>query len=329
MTTFTLRPGRLEDLEQAVPMFNLSSRMMLGADEFDVEEYRAHWTSPDFQPETDARIAITSDGKMVGVIEVWNNTPPFLQNWVWGRVHPEHEGEGIGTALLEWAECHARKKLSLAESGTRVTMRTGQFAVNTAAKSLFESVGYIGVRHFFDMERVMDTPPEAPMLPDGIVIRSMMIPNEYEAMHRLDVEAFRDHWGYIERPFEDTFAALMHEVQFSPKHDPALWSVAMEGERMAGMVMGRLEAGGDSDAGWIDSLAVRKAYRKKGIALALLVHTFGELYKRGQRKAQLAVDADNLSGALRLYQRAGMHVFRQFDLYEKELRGGRDLTVQG
>jgi hypothetical protein len=40
------------------------------------------------------------------------------------------------------------------------------------------------------------------------------------------------------------------------------------------------------------------------------------------------VDAQSLTGALRLYENAGMHVYRAFDQYEKELRPGKELSVQ-
>lgn len=329
MATFTLRPGRLEDLEQAVPMFNRSSQKMIGADEFNMQEYVAEWTLPTINLEEDTRVAITPDGKVLGVIEVWNNTPPHVQNWIWARVHPDYEGQGIGSALIEWAEQRAREKLPLAEPDTRVVMRTGEFAVNIAAKELFESVGYTGIRYSFTMERVMDTPPEAPVIPDGIVIRPMIAPDEYEKIHRLSQEAFRDHWGHVERPFEDTFAQMMHFIQEGGKHDPSLWFVAMDGDQIVGISLCRLVASADPDSGWVDTLAVRKEYRKQGVGLALLLHSFGEIYRRGQRKAQLGVDAGNLTGALRLYEGAGMHVLRQFDMYEKELRDGRDLSTQG
>lgn len=328
MTPFTLRPGRLEDLEQAVPMFNLSSQKMIGADEFEMQEYIAEWTSPTINLEGDTRVAVTPDGKVLGVIEVWNNTPPHVQNWIWARVHPEYEGQGIGTALMEWAEARAREKLVLAEPDTRVIMRTGTLAVNTTAKELFDAVGYTGIRHSFTMERVMDTPPEPPVIPKGIVIRPIIAPAEYEEIHRVDQEAFRDHWGHVDQPFEETFAQLMHFIQESGKHDPALWFVAMDGDRMAGISLCRLVANADPESGWVDTLAVRKEYRKHGVGLALLLHSFREFSQRGQRKAQLGVDSGNLTGALRLYQRAGMHVLRQFDLYEKELRSGRDLVTR-
>ena len=62
--------------------------------------------------------------------------------------------------------------------------------------------------------------------------------------------------------------------------------------------------------------------------MALLLHTFGEFYRRGQPTVVLGVDAQNLTGALRLYERAGMHVSMRFTTYEKELHAGEELATQ-
>jgi ribosomal protein S18 acetylase RimI-like enzyme len=69
-------------------------------------------------------------------------------------------------------------------------------------------------------------------------------------------------------------------------------------------------------------------WRRKGIAYALLKQSFASFHARGQKRAALGVDADSLTGALRLYEKAGMHVARQFDQFEKELRPGREISTQ-
>jgi mycothiol synthase len=161
------------------------------------------------------------------------------------------------------------------------------------------------------------------------VIRPIVAPDEFEAGLRAGLEAFRDHWGYVERPFEVRWAEFMHDVETNDDYDPTLWFVAMDGNHIAGTAWCDLKTTEEPTAGYIDVLAVRRDYRKRGIGLALLLHIFNELHRRGQRKARLTVDAGNLSGALRLYERAGMKVLRQIEIYEKELRPGRDLTVQG
>jgi ribosomal protein S18 acetylase RimI-like enzyme len=78
----------------------------------------------------------------------------------------------------------------------------------------------------------------------------------------------------------------------------------------------------------VRSLGVRRPWRKRGIGLALLRHSFNEFYRRGKRKVGLGVDAQNLTGALRLYENAGMHVDQAFDFYEKELRPGTEISLQ-
>ena len=82
------------------------------------------------------------------------------------------------------------------------------------------------------------------------------------------------------------------------------------------------------DIGWVDTLAVLRPWRRKGLGMALLLHSFGEFYRRGRRKVGLGVDSQNLTGAARLYERAGMHVARQYISYQKELRAGKELSTQ-
>lgn len=80
--------------------------------------------------------------------------------------------------------------------------------------------------------------------------------------------------------------------------------------------------------GYVHTLGVRRDWRRRGIALALLRHSFGKFYRRGVCKVSLHVDAKSLTGATRLYEKAGMHVDRQSHHYEKELRPGKDLSTR-
>ena len=77
--------------------------------------------------------------------------------------------------------------------------------------------------------------------------------------------------------------------------------------------------------GWIRALSVRRPWRRKGLALALLLHSFRDFKEREKARAGLGVDATNLTGATGLYEKAGMHVALQYDFYEKELRPGINL----
>lgn len=80
--------------------------------------------------------------------------------------------------------------------------------------------------------------------------------------------------------------------------------------------------------GYVGTLGVRRARRKRGLGEALLLHSFNEFYKRGTRTIGLGVDAENPTGATRLYKKVGMHVASEYVIYEKELRPGREPEEQ-
>ncbi|HEY8172462.1 MAG TPA: GNAT family N-acetyltransferase, partial [Dehalococcoidia bacterium] len=138
----------------------------------------------------------------------------------------------------------------------------------------------------------------------------------YEAVE----ESFRDHWGHIDRGFDDFRLHKLGREQF----DPSLWFLAVEGDEIAAVSLCDVVV----RMGFVNTLGVRRPWRKHGLGLALLHHSFAEFYARGRRKCGLNVDAASLTGATRLYERAGMHEYRRYALYRKELRAGVDLGVQ-
>src|SRR5215207_4856380 len=121
---FTLRPATLDDLPEAVAMFNACSRETRGRDEFELEDYRNEWSDPSIDLAADTRVAQTPDGAIVGCIEVWN-AAPYTFCWIWGRVHPALRDQGIGTALMEWAEERSRIALERAPAGSRIVLEAG------------------------------------------------------------------------------------------------------------------------------------------------------------------------------------------------------------
>jgi ribosomal protein S18 acetylase RimI-like enzyme len=94
------------------------------------------------------------------------------------------------------------------------------------------------------------------------------------------------------------------------------------------MCFNKIKTAEDPDMAWVNTLGVRRAWRNRGLGQALLLHSFGEFYRRGKRKAGLGVDATNLTGATRLYEKVGMRVYREFIQYEKVLRDGNELSTQ-
>jgi ribosomal protein S18 acetylase RimI-like enzyme len=102
----------------------------------------------------------------------------------------------------------------------------------------------------------------------------------------------------------------------------------MAGDEIAAISLCRAQITDDPEMGFVDTLGVRRPWRRQGLALALLHHTFTEFKNRGQKRVGLGVDAASLTGATKLYEKAGMHVSRQFDNYAKILRPGKDISTQ-
>jgi mycothiol synthase len=307
-------------------MFNACSRESHGKDEFELEDYRNAWSDPGIDLAADTRIAQTLDGAIVGCIEVWN-TPPYTFCWIWALVHPAFRGQGIGTALMDWAEQRSQVALDRAPAGARIVLDAGAMSTDLPATELFADRGFVATRNSFTMERDLDDQLPAPIWPAGIRVRTMQ-PGEELAVYRAENEAFRDHWGHVEAPEEVTYPLWRHHALEDPAHDPSLWFLAMDGNEIAGLARCTSFKIGDPNMGYVNTLSVRRPWRRQGLAEALLYHSFAELRRRGRTRVGLGVDASSLTGATRLYEKVGMRAVRHFTLFEKELRAGVELATQ-
>lgn len=325
---FTARGATMNDVEQAMQLFNRWSRSVIRRDEFaDIQSIREEWTAPGVDPAEDIRLIFGPNGELVGHIEVWTNRNPLVHPELWGRLDPDYEDLGIGTWMLRWAEQRALQALPSVPAGLRFAPHVGNYRQAEKAKKLFEDLGYQHIRSMYHMVIEMDGPVPEPELPEGITLRTYNPGTDAEALYRAEQDAFRDHFGFVEEPFEEGLQRQKRRLEHEG-FDPTLYFLAMDGDEIAGINLCRPHSFYDPDRGWVRSLGVRRSWRKRGLGLALLRHSFNEFYRRGKRKVGLGVDAQNLTGALRLYENAGMHVDQAYDHYEKELRPGTEIRVQ-
>jgi mycothiol synthase len=326
---FAVRGAHMEDVEAAFELYNAWSRSVMQRAEFtNANDIRKEWTSPGFDPAEDIRLVFAPNGEMVGYIEVWTTAKPPVHPWIWGRVHPEYEGLGIGTWLLQWGEERALQALRNVPEGLRFAPRVGIFREAEKSKRLFEDIGYSYIRSSYRMLIEMEGPAPEPVWSEGITLRTYNPNRDAEAVYRAVVESFRDHFGFVEEPFEEGFKRFKYFQLEHDDFDPTLLFLAMDKGEIAGINICKSHSYNDPDLAWVGTLGVRRQWRRRGIGLALLRHSFNEFYRRGKRKVGLGVDAQNLTGALRLYENAGMHVHQTFDFYEKELREGIEISVQ-
>lgn len=325
---YTVRGATLEDIPACVELFNTWAMKEMGHRELSGEEVRTEWKSEEFIPEEDTRIVFAPDGTLVAYVEVWTRNASPVHPWIWGRVHPDYYGLGLGTELTQWAEKFSLRVLDLLPPDVRVTHEIGIDHRAKPALELFENMGYTPVRSFYQMRIEMDAEPPAPRWVDDIALKPFDPECDLEAVYWAVLDSFRDHYGFLEEPFEVGFPRFVHYMTKTDNYDPALWFIAWDGSAIAGICICRPRSFEDDKMGWVAELGVRRAWRKRGLGLALLQHSFGKFYERDVTKVGLGVDAGSLTGALRLYEKAGMYVFSQFDKYEKEIRAGVEISVQ-
>ncbi len=326
---FTVRPARMDDLEETVAMFNRSSREMIGKEEFTPDGYCREWQVPGFDLERDSRLVLSPEKEIVGCVEVWSLFDPPVHPCVWARVDPKWEGQGLGTAMLQWSKARAvEATFDRVPDEYRIAMYCSTFGNHPASKQLLEEFGMHLIRQNYRMRIDFDKPIIEPTWPQGITLRPYHHAEDGEAVYRAHDEAFRDHWGYIETRFDKGYEIWQHFLIRQDHFDPSLWFIAVDGDEIAGVALCKLEANDDAEIGWIDELGVRRPWRRKGLALALLQHAFAEFRRRGKRGVGLGVDAYSLTGATRLYERAGMYIERNLLTYALELRPGRELATE-
>jgi len=323
-TTFT--PFNLEEAQAVVDLFNAHSRAVLGIDNYDMNELMNDWTFPNFNPAEMAMIVKDSQSKTIGYADVWDTSDPHVTKYICAVIHPDAWNKSLYHKMLSWVEELSRQRIALAPAGTKVTMNTGVAHEDQKSKKALASYGFEMVRHFYLMKIRLDNKPDAPRVPKGLRIEPIVMETEFTAAIKATDEAFQDHWGHIEKPFDQMLEEWQHYLENDEDFDPKLWFLAKYGDDIAGFCRCSPKTVEDPNMGWVNQLGVRKPWRKRGLGMALILWSFNAFYQRGNDSVGLGVDANSLTNATRLYEKAGMHISRQYDTYQRVLRPGKELA---
>lgn len=306
MTTPEIRAPREDEAAAVADLFNEISDAAFGIGDTTEDEIRIWFTSPEVDRERDIRLAIARDGSFLAYGDVSEHGGN-----VWFDIR-ERPQVGDGSSAKAVLDALLRRGRELAR-GDEIALRSWVPREEAAVKGMFEREGFNVIRHSFRMALdLADELPE-PEWPPGVTVRTFHPSEDERAVYDVQNEGFADTWEYVAHSYEE----WLHFLTAAEDFDPALWFLAVEAEEIAGICLCRPNQPGDSDLGWIRVFAVRPAWRRRGIALALLRHALREFRRRGRPRAGLGVDAGSTTGALELYERAGMHVARRSDIYEK------------
>lgn len=326
---FTTRPATLEDVDALVDLLNEYWEVLTGVVKFTIDDMKHILSTPGFDMESSLQVVLSPQEEIIacGLVTDLSN-PPIHPN-VYGCVRQGFEAQGLGTFVINWAEKRAHQAIERCPDHARVSMYLQTAPSHEATVHLLEQQSLTPVRYSWIMMKDLDETPPQPKWPEGIQIQTFADFNQLETIIKAVDEAFEDHWGYVDRSGDmERMKRLRHQIENDEDFDPSLWILAMDGEEIAGLSLCDPKLGTDRETGMVDVLGVRRPWRRKGLGLALLHHTFCEFLKRGYKRVALGVDTQNLSGATRLYKKAGMEVAREFVVYEKELRAGEELSKQ-
>jgi len=317
---FVARPATQEDLPALAALDAAHTRSAVGTALRTENEIRIEWRSPTFDPATDSQVILSGDGAIVGWCEVYDQAPHTRMPSRL-RVLPGADGN-IARVLTDWAIDRARNGAARAPAGERTAITQGVYEGDPQAKTRLEGLGFQYVRTFLRMRIEMVERPPVPEWPSGIAVRALVPGQDDRAAVEAVRDIFQDHWGYVETPFEEDLEEWKQWIHEDEDFDTDLWFLAMDGDEIAGLCQCYPFAGEDRTTGLVDELGVRRAWRKRGLASALLGHAFRAFYDRGVPNVELDVDAENPTGATRLYERAGMHLLWKNHVYELELSPG-------
>lgn len=265
------------------------------------------------------------NGETVGYSRVWwdfNAEGEWLGMQV-AFLLPAWRRKGIGTAILRQDERRLRQIAERLLAEGIITPQTrcylDAFAMDSevGAHALLQSEGYSPVRYEFSMLRPLAEPVEVTPMPEGLEVRPVR-PEDIRAVWDASQEAFRDHWNPIPEPEEE-----LRKILEDPDFDPGLWQVGWDGDQVAGSVMNFFDSEENQEynrkRGYTEGISVRRPWRKRGLARALLTRSLKMFQDMGMQEAALGVDSENLSGALRLYESVGFRPVKRMTFYRKAL----------
>ena len=296
----TLRPPRDDEFDAMLELMHAHERAVFGELDTTEESLRTWLTSPSVDVERDVRVLEAQD-RLVGYADVdpTRDEPPLW--WCDVRAAPDADVEAVTSELVSWLEDRARVG----------TLRVWTSAHNDRGVDMYERLGFVAARHSYRMEIDLAEELREPVWPGGVSVRTI-----HDGEHERLYDVVREVWRDTSDPLDETFEEWAHWTVKTASYDPTMWFVALDGDDVAGFSLCRQDAT-DPTAGYVASLGVRRPQRRQGLGEALLLHSFAEFRRRGYRRATLGVDAGSPTGATRLYERAGMRVYRDTVFLQK------------
>ena len=298
VATMTVRPCTAEDVGEVLALASVDEERVTGRPSRMVEgDVRDWWQSVD----------LASDS--------WLLTSPGSQGAV-GVAWMERQGEELAIGFPIAARPDALPVLvdlvqRRAEELGLVRLHIATLVPDPPAVEVLTARGYREVRRFFEMAIELAAAPPAVALPEGFTLH-VATPDDGPAFHATIDEAFQDHWEHHGRPFDEWWQQRTSDPDF----DISWWFTLREGEETVAAIRNIPARNGGV---YVATLGVRRSWRGRGLAKALLLHTFARAHEAGSPRITLGVDATSPTGATALYRSVGMTTELESAVWEKQL----------
>jgi mycothiol synthase len=303
---FTSRPATLDDLDDVAALLRAWDLKYVGESEGARAMLQYEWAAASFELKRDTRVIYSADGALAAFAQHLTPDPELLRYDARGPVDPLFEGQGLGSAIVDWTEAQTRARIG--EDATARLWNSVQ-AGNPGANALLEAYGYTAIRSFWQMAMDLDRSFDAGTMPEGVTIRPIVMEVDGPAAQSVLNTAFRSHFGHVEESFEEWLA----QQEADDTWDATLGVLA----EADGAIVGFSNNGVIDGTGYVFELGVLPEWQGRGIGRALLRHSFAMLAARGIQKGRLGVDTQNTTGAVELYRSVGLTPVSEHRVVEK------------
>ena len=300
----TLRPPRDDEFDAMLELMNAHQLAAFGEADYTADDLRTWLTTPYVDVARDIRV-LERDGRLIAYADADRTKDDPPRWWCDLKVDPEADAAEVVPQLVAWLE----------ERTGEGTLRVWTSDTDTRITGAYAALGFEPVRHSYRMEIDLADAGRDPVWPDGISVRTATAED-----HRPVYDAVEEVWRDTNDPLDDSFEDWLHWHVERESYDPELWFLAEAEDELAGFAICRQDPV-DPNAGYVGMLGVRRPWRRQGLGEALLLRSFEAFRAKGFTRGTLGVDASSVTGATRLYERAGMRVYRDTVFMERPVGG--------
>lgn len=179
-------------------------------------------------------------------------------------------------------------------------MKSENFAGDQELFEVFRDRGYEQHRVYLRMRIDLTGPPLSPGDPPAGLTARTMTDQDWPDLYRVVTSAFADHYDFHPLPFEAFRTDMLNGTS-----DRARMRLVFDGEQcVAACIASKRFA--PHKVGYVETLAVLRQCRGRGVARFLLHDAFDRDRQAGFEATTLHCDATNPTGAAHLYESVGM-----------------------